>query len=497
MNNFFKNSAILTIYSFIAIPLGYFLRLLYANNLSLKEFGLFYAVINLFGIIAIFNDLGFSETQAYFIPKYLVRGELEKVKSTIVACLINQVVSTAIILIIFLLFSQIVSLFLFKSTEAYLLLKYMAISFVLSDFLANISVLFYSYKEVNIYGSIESTRLFFTLTLLTIFLPIFKQNTLITIATTWIVTYLILTAYYTWLFFHRHKNLVVVKMFSLRKTYKTLILFAFPTALRSGANIILSSSAVLLLTVIKGVESVALYNIAQPIASVLLLFISPISNLLSPITTEMDTINNQTVLQRLLSHILNFGSFLLLPCISILVIYSYEIIQSLFGIKYVEASVILKLFSGSMFFIIMNEFIYGFITGLGLPKDKMKIMYIASALNLIVCLMLIPFWGVLGAVLASIVSQVFLFFMGLYILHCRSIFSRKQLKKYELIVINLIIFILCQYVFIHYLNIQNIYLRIVFNSLMSGGIYIFLGLKVFKIVNLQSILSKVRSSGKH
>jgi len=80
---FIKNSTILTTYALISIPLGYAVRLLYANNLSIAEFGLFYALLNFFGFVGVFNDLGFSETQRYFIPRYLAKNEFHKVKAAI------------------------------------------------------------------------------------------------------------------------------------------------------------------------------------------------------------------------------------------------------------------------------------------------------------------------------------------------------------------------------------------------------------------------------
>ena len=59
----------------VANLFGYLLRLLLARNLTLAEYGLVYSLIALFGLAAVFNQLGLTEAITRYISKYTVSND--------------------------------------------------------------------------------------------------------------------------------------------------------------------------------------------------------------------------------------------------------------------------------------------------------------------------------------------------------------------------------------------------------------------------------------
>ena len=82
---------------FFTAPIGYLLRMLVSNSLSVAEVGIFYSVWGLIGLIATYSDLGLTEALMYFIPKYRIAGEKSKVRLTILVSFLMQMLTGVLI----------------------------------------------------------------------------------------------------------------------------------------------------------------------------------------------------------------------------------------------------------------------------------------------------------------------------------------------------------------------------------------------------------------
>ena len=84
-------------FTFFTAPIGYLLRMLVSNTLTVAEVGIFYSVLGLMALIATYNDLGLTESLMYFIPKHWIKGEKDKVRLSIVASFLMQMVTGLLI----------------------------------------------------------------------------------------------------------------------------------------------------------------------------------------------------------------------------------------------------------------------------------------------------------------------------------------------------------------------------------------------------------------
>lgn len=86
------------VFFFLLAPSGYIIKLLLTNALSVSDFGLLYAIINLMGLISIYNDLGLTECLQYFIPQYAVAKDRQRIFSLIGFTFITQLVTGVLII---------------------------------------------------------------------------------------------------------------------------------------------------------------------------------------------------------------------------------------------------------------------------------------------------------------------------------------------------------------------------------------------------------------
>lgn len=150
-------------FTLLAAPLGYIIRAVIANKLSIEDVGIFYSVLWFVTILASINDLGLTEAMQYYLPKYRIQKKYDSYKTTLVGTFLIQII-TGIIGLIFLYWAAPwLSVHHFQDPQALILLRVFAWYFVL----------------INIFQLITAYCTAFQNTFLAHFLNFFKQLTLL------------------------------------------------------------------------------------------------------------------------------------------------------------------------------------------------------------------------------------------------------------------------------------------------------------------------------
>jgi len=497
IKKFITNSFFLSFYTFFAAVLAYFFRLYLAKNLSLASYGLFYIILDFFAFISAFNDLGFSETQAFFIPKYVVKKRLDKIKAVVKVQLFNQFCSTFLISIIVFFAADFLAINIFHEPAAALPLKIALIFFMANDFLMNTKILFYAFQEAKFYGSTDLLKFVFSLPLIMILFT-FLGKDLNILLYLWGGITLVIALFFFFLFLIKHKEVVKAPYYSMVNIYKEFFPYLLPTVLSNNFNIFLTASTNILLVFFQGLEVVALYNIAQPIANILLIFLRPIANLLMPIISQADETGQEKQLKSIMGLILNTGVFILLPIPLLLTFYAKESIIFLFGSQFIGATWSLRILSFYLFFNILQDFLVKVLIGLGLQKKRLKLLTLASILNFGFSLLLIPIFGATGAILANSLS-VMIFILGSLNLIKEKIKFHLPIKNYIKMLILIFVFILLN-LFLKKFSAVDLKVQFILFSLKASFTvicYYLLGIFVLQIINLQLVLNLIKTHYDH
>ena len=96
---FFRKSLWLYFFTFLAAPIGYFIKIIITSGLSVSDVGLIYSVLSLILLLSVYNDLGLTEALNYYLPRYRLEGDdgVRRTKTLLLVTVIAQFVSASLI----------------------------------------------------------------------------------------------------------------------------------------------------------------------------------------------------------------------------------------------------------------------------------------------------------------------------------------------------------------------------------------------------------------
>ncbi|MCJ7449327.1 MAG: oligosaccharide flippase family protein [Bacteroidales bacterium] len=223
------------------------------------------------------------------------------------------------------------------------------------------------------------------------------------------------------------------KLFFDKHIFKSMNVYGFPLLLANLAAVLLNVIDRYSLNSLTLLKYVALYTLAYKITSVLKLVISDSIKLaIAPMMMKrIDSANNK----RFYSKVLLYSSYVMMLGVIAVSMFSYEVLKVLAKSgEFWSAVVIIPVLALSVFFVNMKD-----ITVYGLHFAKKTgiigiIVVLATALSLILNILLIPVWDIKGAAVATLLSQFF-YWLACYYFAQRAFFIPYETGKLALLFI--------------------------------------------------------------
>ena len=426
---FFKDISIIFVITIIGSILSYLIRMIFARQLTISEYGLFYSVIGLFAFFAIFRSLGTSEALIHFIPKYLVEKKLNKVSFAIKLVFYIQFIFGAIVSILFFVFAKWIAINFIHIESAYILIRINSVTYFIIGFAELLKNVFRGYQKNILSSMYDSIRMLFVLLLVVIILKLNVVN-VTNIMGIWLSSYIILLIIYLFFFF---KDIKLVKSKFDKLIIKDLKKYSIPLVIGMGAQIIFSKTDVLILTFLRGVTEVAYYEVVNPASKVITFLFIPIIFVIFPTVSKLFHEKDINTIKTLLQGIYSIGLFLVLPILIILMFLSKLVIMLIFGSKYLLTSNALVIMFVGAFFLMFADINFNVLSGMGEIKKKTKILYTIVLFNIIGDIILIPLLGYLGAVIITSISYFLLWLLGFIIIKKKINFTFKMISIKQII----------------------------------------------------------------
>ncbi len=383
---------------------GYSLRILLARNLSVADYGLFYAVYSFIFFFAPFRDLGLGEATIYFTNKYLVKKNYSNLKTIAILGLVPQIILGIIFSIVFIVLSDYLSIHVFKAAIAKPMIIAFSILFAFQTIVPTLSQLFLALHEVLVWklSDLLKMSLFFVITLA---LFQFNKTPLVPTIARVVGTIIVILLLFIY-FLVKYKNIVNAPFNNKewKKLLKEMIKYGIPITLSTAAGILLVYSDIILLTLMKGNESVGYYNIALPIRTLFSVLLGPIANVMYPKIAKWHHEGNKRLISKVLYLLYNYSLVFLLPFSIIFFAFPKLVIKTLFGEKYIVAYLAVKIFSVGVIFLAIRNINFSILGGIGKPATRSKIVFIGAIINVILDLILIHFFDYNGAALATVIG---------------------------------------------------------------------------------------------
>lgn len=201
--------------------------------------------------------------------------------------------------------------------------------------------------------------------------------------------------------------------FETRKLMQ-MLKYGFPLMLASVSTVLLNTFDRYSLNFLTGLDAVGTYSLGFKIAnSIKIIVISSIQLSLVPMMfKKMGDADHK----RFYAKSLKYSAFIVMACIMVLSVFSLEIVKVLSSNKsYWAAANIIPILSFSMVFVLMKENV---LIGLQITKSSglMGILIaITAAFNLGLNVLLIPYLGIFGASLSTLISQIGMFFLFYFV----------------------------------------------------------------------------------
>ena len=189
--------------------------------------------------------------------------------------------------------------------------------------------------------------------------------------------------------------------FSMHEIFKT----SAPMALSAIAYFIMQSIDIIILSIYEGFDQIAYYSVSVKLAMVTTLALMSVNIVIAPRIAEIYEKQNLQGMQQLIKHSTRIIFFISLFVLSILFLFSQEIL-SLFGPDYIKANQALLFLLSAQFFNAVSGPGAIYLNMTGRQKTLNKILILGLIINISLNFYFIPVEGINGAAKATLASLI-------------------------------------------------------------------------------------------
>jgi stage V sporulation protein B len=395
--NTYQNTLLLVLFSALSVVLAYALRVLYARTFSPADYGLLYAVIALALIFAIIRNMGLTEAVTYFIARQ------ERVPVVRVA-LYSQFIFSVVLYIALLCSASYLSIFVLHDMHATNLMLLIGIAYLIVGFNEVFVAYFRGRQQNTLFGLAEPLRLVFVLGATVLLFLLFTPN-LFSAALAWVIAYAALVILYGAFYYRNRTQAIPLTL----KHAKTVYAYALPSFLAAAGLLLFYNVDTLIITYFLGTYATGLYNVSLPVANLLLVFSLPFSVILFPIVSGLWKPKTKKQVQPLLDSFYRYTFIACLALAAVLLVTGKQLIVVFFGEAYIGAYAALVILIGASLIRSLVELQFSVLAGIGAVRTRAALLFIALAVNVVLNILFVQFFGIVGAAAATTLSFLLLF----------------------------------------------------------------------------------------
>ena len=381
--------------------MNYFIRRILALNLPTIDYGFFYSAYAMITLVMVFLDLGIGQSVTILMSKSFAEDDLEQANKVFtLSFIVKTLLSLAAFLIMEAAAPYLTSNY-FEYPGSYLLLMLIFLLIPVQVIENSFLWAFTARKAFVAHNILINIRTFIMLTGVFLYT---KTCGIQSAALCFIVPSIIITIV-SYIAVQRYG----VTLLSFKKInfaeLKNIFALSSWIAVSTAAVSIMYSMDTICLTWLRGLESVAMYNIALPIMQIALIFLI-FPAIFTPFVSEMWQKKDYAGIRRTCI----IGSLLMLLTLPVFffagMYFAPDIITIMFDKKFIAAApAVTVLCCGMVFFSIASFNITALNSG-GMQKNVAYMTSVCVFINLILNIVLIPKFNFTGAALATAITYV-------------------------------------------------------------------------------------------
>ena len=485
-----KKSFWLYFFMIFTAPIGYIIKVIVSNKLSVEDIGIFYSILWFIWLISVYNDLWLTEALQYFLPKYRIEKKYNNYKTIIYLTFFVQLISWILVWWLLYFWADWLAVHHFNSPDAVNIVKIFSIYFLLINFLQAFYNFYTSFQDTFSSSLTDSIRLF-SILIFTIFF--WLNNTLTTelFSIWWIIWLVIAIITSTIIFLKKYSHTLKLGRFEPSKELISKQLkYAFWVFLAANVGTLFGNINQQIVINFYWAESAWYYANYLSLVTIFGVIIWPVLSLLFPITTELISKNEKEKFGVLQNIMYKYFSIFAFSISWLFLVFWTEISTVLFWVKFAYSGTLMVYSAPFLFFTTLFGINYGIMAWLGKVKERVRILLywliwliVIDIIAIIVAKSWIDLWITL-IILSNIVWRILLWFFSFKTIHAyqKIIFNRKFLiwNLFTIILISTIFYIFKD----NFLFLDN-------NHRYSNILYLFIAWVIFywilAIVNYKSI----------
>lgn len=388
-------------FTLIIWPIGYLIKIIISNDLSVWWVGMIYGVISFVTLLWAFNDLGCTESLNYFLPKYIIKNEYGKAKYLLRLTLILQICSSLLIAIILFVIAPWLANIYFHEPRIIEILRISWLYFIGINLFHITTVLFSVSQDTKLLKWAELVKLIITC-LWTLSLFVFELWTVESYMWAWVSGTLIgfifslyfsYTRYYT-----RYFRWIKIERDIWERNH--FFKYALATLLTANIGVLLSQVDMQLIILLLGPEATGYYSNYLSLLNIPFIFISPLFAFLFPVISELHGRTDTTKMQMIHREFSLYFSVIGIWLSVFLYQFGEPLAILFFWEKFRTSGTILGYSAFFLTFLLLIQINFQFLAGTGKIRDRARILGIVLPINIVLNYILIQMYGVEGSALA-------------------------------------------------------------------------------------------------
>ena len=374
----------------------------FVNTEAWGIFSLFYPVVNIVSIIAIF---GCDTAMVRFMSEYFSTGQTAKAKG-IYLQILKMVLLFAFSFSILLFFLSPLLAWYFKNNNLQNIFYIGSFCVLPMTITALHSEALRGIKKIKEFSYVQQGTQFGLALLFFVCYAIFKipVNSIPVIA--FIISMWLIAAWSIYLF-RKHSGFKYTQVGTSDYGSLKLIEWVFPMFLSGFLQIVMSWTDILILGHYVTADKVGIYRTSLQIAGSTSMALFAINTIVAPKFSELYTKNDMQGLSMVVRNTSRLMFILSVPVMLLIFLFP-RIILSIFGSDYTvdEAVYTLFILTISQLFNVGFGSVLILLNMTGKQKIVQNIVIVATIINISLCILLIPYWGIIGAAIANAINML-------------------------------------------------------------------------------------------
>jgi len=378
-----------------------------ARAFSQENVGLFYLSISVITILGIWRDFGLPAAVSRYVPFYEGRGEGKKAKDLLrISYAVNLFSGLALSAAFWLLSDQIAAIYSNPPlADGIRLLSGYSLIYSIFSLTTNYLQSRADIKSSQIINNVQNTL---KLPLTIVFFQ-FYGATLFSLSASFLLTYVIALAVSVPFMKKRVDDLPQDKKgLEAGEFWKEIVPFGLMLTLLSSFSIVISMSDRLILGYLGGAsgsnEMIAIYSLATQLALVITIFPGSIATIFLPVISRLIGKEDHKAVRAVMETSQRWMLFISVPVAVVMVAFSGEMLAGFYGSSYRAGTATLSIFVLGLLFSVLTYTVSYALAGMRLVKIELKVAFVAGIANVLLNFLLIPYFGIEGAALASAAS---------------------------------------------------------------------------------------------